>query len=157
MKWITRERVKVDRVACPWLIRKFIDPQAEFLFVPADEVLKVAEREEAVPYVVPNVEFGHHGQPALILLAKIVKGADAVPLWTLFGFGDTGQLRGRSALDRRAEESHGGSGHEGSGCRSGAWPTPALNRAGKMKRNGKLSAFANSTKVRSNTAAGCKS
>ena len=76
MKWITRERVKVDRVACPWLIRKFIDPSAEFLFVPD----------------VPNVEFGHHGQecsfdafvkkhgltkdPAFVLLAKIVNGAD---------------------------------------------------------------------------------
>lgn len=92
MKWITRERVKVDRVACPWLIRKFIDPKAEFLFVPADEVLKIAQREYAIPYDVPNVEFGHHGQecsfdalvkkhgltndPALVLLAKIVNGAD---------------------------------------------------------------------------------
>ena len=92
MKWITRERVKVDRVACPWLIRKFIDPKAEFLFVPADDVIKVAEREGAIPYDVPNVEFGHHGQecsfdalvkkhgltndPALVLLAKIVNGAD---------------------------------------------------------------------------------
>jgi hypothetical protein len=92
MKWITRERVKVDRVACPWLIRKFIDPHAEFLFVPAEDVLKIAERERAVPYDVPNVEFGHHGQecsfdalvkkhglagdPALVLLAKIVNGAD---------------------------------------------------------------------------------
>ena len=92
MKWITRERVKVDRVACAWLIRKFIDPEAEFLFVPADEVLTVAKRETAIPYDVPNVEFGHHGQecsfdalvkkyeltsnPALVLLAKIVNGAD---------------------------------------------------------------------------------
>ena len=61
MKWITRERVKVDRVACPWLIRKFIDPQAEFLFVPADTVMQTAEREGAIPFDVPNVEFGHHG------------------------------------------------------------------------------------------------
>jgi hypothetical protein len=92
MKWVTREKVKVDRVACPWLIRKFIDPQAEFLFVPADTVLTVAEREKAIPYDVPNVEFGHHGKecsfdalvkkhrldsdPALVLLAKIVNGAD---------------------------------------------------------------------------------
>jgi hypothetical protein len=92
MKWITRERVKVDRVACPWLIRKFIDPGAEFLFVPADKVMEVAERERAVPFDVPNVEFGHHGKacsfdallkkydlgsdPALVLLAKIVNGAD---------------------------------------------------------------------------------
>jgi hypothetical protein len=92
MKWITRERVKVDRVACPWLIRKFIDPDAEFLFVPAEQVMAVAGREGAVPFDVPGVEFGHHGQecsfdalvkkyqlgrdPALVLLAKIVNGAD---------------------------------------------------------------------------------
>jgi hypothetical protein len=92
MKWVTRERVKVDRVACPWLIRKFIDPKAEFLFVPADKVKEVAGREGAVPFDVPGVEFGHHGKecsfdafvkkhnlerdPALVLLAKIVNGAD---------------------------------------------------------------------------------
>jgi hypothetical protein len=92
MKWITRERVKVDRVACPWLIRKFVDPQAEFLFVPADRVMEVAARERATPYDVPNVELGHHGKecsfdavvkkygltgdPALVLLGKIVNGAD---------------------------------------------------------------------------------
>ena len=62
MKWITRERVKVDRVACPWLVKKFIDPEAEFLFVPADEVMAVAERENAVPYDVKDVELGHHGK-----------------------------------------------------------------------------------------------
>jgi hypothetical protein len=92
MKWITRERVKVDRVACPWLIRKFIDPDAEFLFVPTGEVMAVAEWEGAIPYDVSNVELGHHGKecsfdalvkkyqlgqdPALRLLAKIVNGAD---------------------------------------------------------------------------------
>jgi hypothetical protein len=92
MKWVTRERVKVDRVACPWLIRKFIDPGAEFLFVPAEKVLEVAQREGGVPFDVPGVEFGHHGKecsfdalvkkyhldrdPALVLLAKIVNGAD---------------------------------------------------------------------------------
>ncbi|PWU10394.1 MAG: chromate resistance protein [Verrucomicrobia bacterium] len=92
MKWITRERVKVDRVACPWLIKKFIDPQAEFFFVPADQVMAVARREQAIPYDVPDVEFGHHGKecsfeaiskkhklttnPALVLLGKIVNGAD---------------------------------------------------------------------------------
>ena len=92
MKWVTREHVKVDRVACPWLIRKFVDPKAEFLFVPADQVKAVAEREGAVPYDVPGVELGHHGQecsfdaivgkyrlgsdPALGLLARIVNGAD---------------------------------------------------------------------------------
>ena len=92
MKWITREHVKVDRVACPWLIRKFVDPQAEFLFVPGDQVMAVAEREGATPYDVKGVELGHHGQecsfdaivkrygltghPALMLLARIVNGAD---------------------------------------------------------------------------------
>ncbi|HEY2863906.1 MAG TPA: chromate resistance protein ChrB domain-containing protein [Casimicrobiaceae bacterium] len=92
MKWITRERVKVDRVACPWLIRKFIDPDAVFLFVPSDQVMDVARHEQATPYDVKDVEFGHHGQecsfdafvnkyglatdPAMVLLAKIVNGAD---------------------------------------------------------------------------------
>jgi hypothetical protein len=92
MKWITREHVKVDRVACPWLIRKFIDPEAEFLFVPADDVMTIAARDRAIPYDVKDVEFGHHGKecsfdafvkkynldrdPAMILLAKIVNGAD---------------------------------------------------------------------------------
>ena len=92
MKWITRENVQVDRVACPWLIRKFVDPQAEFIFVPVDQVTAVAEREGATPYDVKNVELGHHGKecsfdaivkkydltrdPALVLLARIVNGAD---------------------------------------------------------------------------------
>jgi hypothetical protein len=62
MKWVTRERVKVDRVACPWLIRKFIDRQAEFLFMPADKVPQVGTREGAVPFDVPGVDFGHHGK-----------------------------------------------------------------------------------------------
>jgi hypothetical protein len=90
MKWVTREKVKVDRVACPWLIRKFIGPQAEFLFVPAEQVMDVAQREGATPYDVKGVEFGHHGKEcsfdafnhgltcdlAIVLLAKIVNGAD---------------------------------------------------------------------------------
>ncbi len=92
MKWITREKVKVDRVACPWLIRKFIDPEAEFLFVPAGQVQEVAAREGAIPFDAPGAELGHHGKecsfeaflrkydlsgdPALSLLGKIVNGAD---------------------------------------------------------------------------------
>ena len=92
MKWITRERVKVDRVACPWLIRKFVDPEAEFLFVPADQVKAVAQREGATPFDIEGAELGHHGKecsfdaivkkhrltddPALVLLARIVNGAD---------------------------------------------------------------------------------
>ncbi|HKT37935.1 MAG TPA: chromate resistance protein ChrB domain-containing protein, partial [Ktedonobacterales bacterium] len=62
MKWITREKVKVDRIACPWLIQKFVDPQAEFLFVPADQVMAEAEREGAIPFDVKDVELGHHGK-----------------------------------------------------------------------------------------------
>ena len=62
MKWVTRARPMVDRIACPWLIRRFVDPRAEFLYVPAEEVLAVAERESAIPYDVPNVELGHHGR-----------------------------------------------------------------------------------------------
>ena len=91
MKWITREHVKVDRVACPWLIKKFIDKNAEFLFVPTDQVMEVAQREGATPYDIPGVELGHHGErcsfdaflekykleePALKTMALIVRGAD---------------------------------------------------------------------------------
>jgi len=92
MKWITRARVKVDRVACPWLIRKFVDAEAEFIFVPAEQVLPEADRLGAIPFDVPGVELGHHGKecsfeailkkhglttdPALVLLGKIVNGAD---------------------------------------------------------------------------------
>ena len=91
MKFVTREKPKVDRVACPWLIKKFIDPNADLLFVPADEVLTVAARENALPYDVPDVELGHHdggssfeafigkynlNDPALLELAKIVRAAD---------------------------------------------------------------------------------
>jgi len=92
MKWITREHVKVDRVACPWLIRKFVDPKAEFLFVPGDQVAAVAKREGATSYDCSGDALGHHGQEcsfeailkqysltgnaALVLLGKIVNGAD---------------------------------------------------------------------------------
>ena len=62
MKWITREHVKVDRVACPWLIKRFVDYDAELLFVPRDRVMRIAERESATPYDVEGVELGHHGQ-----------------------------------------------------------------------------------------------
>src|SRR6266508_3375009 len=91
MKWVTRERPMVDRIACPWLIKRFVDPEAEFLYVPADQVMATAEREGATPYDVPGVELGHHGaecsfdaivkkynlsDPALQSLALIVRGAD---------------------------------------------------------------------------------
>lgn len=92
MKWITRAHVKVDRVACPWLIAKFVDADAEFLFVSPDQVMGEVERLGAIPFDVRGVELGHHGQecsfeailkkydltgdPALVLLGKIVNGAD---------------------------------------------------------------------------------
>ena len=91
MKWVTRERARVDRIACPWLISRFIDKEPTFLFVPTSQVMQVAEREGAIPYDVPNVELGHHGElcsfdafldkykltdPALQALATIVRGAD---------------------------------------------------------------------------------
>jgi hypothetical protein len=62
MKWITRERVKVDRVACPWLIRKFVDKHAEFFFVPAGKVAGEAQRIGAIPFDVKGAELGHHGE-----------------------------------------------------------------------------------------------
>jgi hypothetical protein len=91
MKWVTRARPKVDRVACPWLIKKFVDPEAQFLYVPPDQVMIAAERENAIPFDIPNVELGHHGtqcsfdaiirkynltDTALLKLAVIVRGAD---------------------------------------------------------------------------------
>lgn len=91
MKWVTRERPRVDRVACPWLIRRFVDADAEFLYVPPDQVMAVADGQGAIPFDVTNVELGHHGadcsfdailrkyqlsDPALLRLAPIVRGAD---------------------------------------------------------------------------------
>jgi hypothetical protein len=92
MRWITREKVKVDRVACPWLLKKFVDPEAEFFFVPREAVMSEAARLGATPFDVPDVELGHHGKkcsfeailekygldrdPALALLGRIVNGAD---------------------------------------------------------------------------------
>ena len=91
MKWVTRSHVHVDRVACPWLIRGFIDNRAEFIFVPASQVDRVASEEEAIPFDSPGVELGHHDgrcsfealllkydlrDPALGLLAEIVHAAD---------------------------------------------------------------------------------
>jgi hypothetical protein len=91
MNWVTRARPKVDRVACPWLIKRFVDPEAEILYVPADRVTEVAKRDDAIPFDVPDVELGHHGHectfdaiikkynltdPALQRMARIVRGAD---------------------------------------------------------------------------------
>lgn len=94
-RWVTRERPKIDRVACPWLIARFIDTSAEFLYVPAKTVLEAAGRENAVPYDIPDVPFSHVGErcsfdafvqhyrltdPALAKLARIVRGADTAKL-----------------------------------------------------------------------------
>jgi hypothetical protein len=91
MTFVTRARARVDRMACPWLIRRFIDPDARILFVPADRVVAVAEAEGGLPFDVPDVELGHHGErcsfdafldrygledPALRAVAVIVRGAD---------------------------------------------------------------------------------
>ena len=92
MKWVTRENAAVDRIACPWLIRRFVDPQAEFLFVPPEQVNEVARREGATPFDAEGVELGHvagrcsfesillefglTGDAALVRLARIVHAAD---------------------------------------------------------------------------------
>ena len=91
MKWVTRKNAHVDRIACPWLIRRFVDREAEFLFVGTDEVAAVVAREGAIPFDVKGVELGHVGgrcsfesillkyhltDPALDRLARIVHGAD---------------------------------------------------------------------------------
>jgi len=91
MKWVTREHVHVDRVACPWLIRRFVDSDAEFLFVPPEQVEIIADKEGATPYDIPNAELGHHNNEcsfdaivkkyrlndeALLDLATIVRAAD---------------------------------------------------------------------------------
>ncbi len=91
MLWVTRSHIHVDRVACPWLIQRFVDSEAEFLFVPAKEVAKTAEETGATPFDAPDVELGHHDgrcsfesiilkyelkEPALLRLAKIVHSAD---------------------------------------------------------------------------------
>ncbi len=96
MKWITREKAKVDRIACPWLIKNFIDKNAQFLFVPKDKVLEIAKKENAIPFDVTGAELTHFYEngseyvsfdaiikkynitdPALLELAKIVRAADA--------------------------------------------------------------------------------
>lgn len=107
MNWITRERPKIDRIACPWLIRRFIDPEAEIIYVPFPEVTAKAEQLNAIPFDVPNVKFTHYGDrctfdalieeykikdPAVLAMAPIVRGADtdhhelaeqAAGLWAL--------------------------------------------------------------------------
>ena len=94
-RWVTRERPKIDRIACPWLVARFVDPGAEFLYVPPKEVLAAAKERDATPYDVPDVHFSHDGElcsfdaflkhyrlhdPALAQLALIVRGADTARL-----------------------------------------------------------------------------
>lgn len=98
MKWVTREKAKVDRIACPWLISKFVDPKAEFLFVPVDKVLEVAKQQGATPFDTPGAELHHFKEagdercsfdaiikkyeltdPALLDMAEVVRTADAHP------------------------------------------------------------------------------
>jgi hypothetical protein len=91
MKWVTRQYVHVDRTACPWLIKRFVDPKAEFIFVPVEKIEETAKKEKAIPYDASGVELGHHGDecsfdaitkkykikdPAVLELAKIVRAAD---------------------------------------------------------------------------------
>ena len=91
MKWVTRLYVHVDRTACPWLIKRFVDPKAEFIFVPVEKIEEVVKKEKAIPYDAPNIELTHHGEkcsfdaiiekykindPAVLELAKIVRAAD---------------------------------------------------------------------------------
>ena len=115
MKWITREKVKVDRVSCPWLIKHFIDGSAEFIFVPADQVRSKAKELDAISYDIEGCELGHHGEdvsfnsflkkyqltdPALHLLGELVRAADSHPAkphsageglrWVAFGFSALG-------------------------------------------------------------------
>jgi hypothetical protein len=115
MKWITREKVKVDRVACPWLITKFVDAQAEFIFVPVEQVETKARELGATPFDIDGCKLGHHGEdvsfnsilkeyglrdPALLLLGDIVRAADSHPTnphpageglrWVAFGFNALG-------------------------------------------------------------------
>ncbi len=92
MKWITREHPRVDRVACPWLVQRFVDKSAEFVYVPTDQVAAEARKTGATPYDIKDVELGHHGpecsfdafvhkyeldkDPAMAYMAKVIRGAD---------------------------------------------------------------------------------
>lgn len=91
MKWITRERPKIDRIACPWLIKRFVDKDAEFIYVPKEQVFEKAEVSNAIPFDIPGAEYSHYGEectfdyiikkhrlddPALHLISVIIRGAD---------------------------------------------------------------------------------
>ena len=116
MKWITRSRPKTDRIACPWLIRRFIDPDAEFLFAPKDELLDAAERENAISFDAPGARYTHDGHlctfevlvrehglaekdPAIGELARIVHAADIAGEESTHPFGATISALGNAGLD----------------------------------------------------------
>jgi hypothetical protein len=122
MKWITRKNANVDRIACPWLIRKFVDKDPVFMYVPSEDVLAAAEREQAIPYDVKGVELGHVDgrcsfesimvkynltDPALQKLARIVHGADVAPDIDIVP-----EARGLNAIAHGFAELHGDNDHE---------------------------------------------
>ena len=122
MKWVTRKNANVDRIACPWLIRRFVDPDAEFLYVPVEEVAAVAARDDAIPYDVQGVELGHvdgrcsfesiivkYGltDSGLELLARIVHGADVAA-----DIGIVPEAAGLKAIARGFALAHGDDDHE---------------------------------------------
>jgi hypothetical protein len=121
MKWITRARPKTDRIACPWLIRRFIDPDAEFMYVPKDQVLDVARREGATSFDAPGADYTHRGtmctfevliedfdltskDPALGELARIVHAADIAGEETTHPFGAAISAIGDAGLDVEADD-----------------------------------------------------
>jgi hypothetical protein len=119
MKWVTREHVHVDRTACPWLIKKFVDTQAEFIFVPVEKIEEVVKKEKAIPFDAPNVELGHHDEkcsfdsiiekynikdPAVLELAKIVRSADTESEATPEGAGLSAVMTGISIIAKDDHE-----------------------------------------------------
>jgi hypothetical protein len=122
MKWVTRANANVDRIACPWLIKHFVDPDAEFLYVPPEEVTTVAREQEAIPYDVPGAELGHVdgrcsfesiilkyrlSDPALAQMARIVHGADVAEDLAI-----TPESAGLSAIARGFALKHGLADHD---------------------------------------------
>ncbi len=120
MKWVTREHVHVDRTACPWLIKRFVDRKAEFVFVPPDKITDVVTRETAIPFDAPGVELGHHGNkcsfnsivekyhikdPAILKMAEIVRAADTEPNLASEGPGVEALMAGISMIAKDDHDS----------------------------------------------------
>ena len=120
LKWVTRENVHVDRTACPWLIKRFIDRRAEFVFVPADKIGDVVRRDAAIPFDAPDVELGHHGNkcsfdaivekyhiedPAILKMAEIVRAADTDPSLASEGSGVEALMAGVSMIAKNDHDS----------------------------------------------------